>query len=72
MSGSGAHAKAERPVNRFQPPDWHARNDKLAHTARSGREESINVRKEAQMLKIETDNRTKWFNFENNMKLSER
>ena len=63
---------AERPINRYQPPDWHARNYKLANSARAKREESLNLRKEAHLLKIETDTKTKWFNFENNMKLSER
>lgn len=62
----------ERPINRYQPPDWHARNYKLSDNAKSCREQSLNLRKEAQLLKIETDTRTKWHNFENNMRLSER
>ena len=62
----------ERPINRYQPPDWHDRNYKLADRARSKREQSLNLRKEAHLLKIETDTKTKWHNFENNMKLSER
>ena len=68
MSGS----KCERPITRYQPPDWHARNAKLANHAISTREESLNLRKEAQLLRIETDARTKWNNYENNMRLSER
>lgn len=62
----------ERPINRYQTPDWHARNYKLSNGARASREQSHNLRKEAQLLKIETDTKTKWHNFENNMKLSER
>ncbi|XP_059088321.1 tektin-B1-like [Tigriopus californicus] len=68
MSG----ARTERPINRYQPPDWHSRNEKLAYNARETREQSLNLRKEAQLLKNETENRTKWYNFENNMKLSQR
>lgn len=68
MSG----VNCERPINRYHPPDWHARNYKLADEARSTREQSLNLRKEAQLLKIETDTRTKWHNFDNNMRLSER
>ena len=68
MSG----VNCERPVARYQPPDWHARNYKMADNARAKREESLNLRKEAQQLKIETDTRTKWHNFDNNMRLSER
>ena len=52
--------------------DWHARNAKLAHNAYSTRNDSHNLRKEAQLLKIETDTKTKWHNYENNMRLSER
>ncbi len=68
MSGS----KCERPIERYQPPDWHARNSKLAVNAVTARDDSLNLRKEAQLLRIETDTRTKWHNYENNMKLSER
>ena len=68
MSG----VNCERPINRYHPPDWYARNYKLADEARSTREQSLNLRKEAQLLKIETDTRTKWHNFDNNMRLSER
>ena len=42
----------ERPVSRYQPPDWHERNYKLANTARATREQSYNLRKEAQLLKV--------------------
>ena len=42
----------ERPVSRYQPPDWHERNYKLANTARATREQSHNLRKEAQLLKV--------------------
>lgn len=62
----------ERPVERYQPPDWFARNHKLADGAKMSREASFNLRKEAQMLRIETDTATKWHNFDNNMRLSER
>ncbi len=62
----------ERPVARYQPPDWHARNHKLSDSARVKREESLALRKEAQQLRIETDTKTKWHNFDNNMRLSER
>ena len=73
MSGnSNAWSKCERPVTRYQPPDWHARNAKLAHHAYSTRNDSHTLRKEAQLLKIETDTKTKWHNYENNMRLSER
>ena len=68
MSG----AKCERPINRYQPPDWHARNYKLSAEARAKRDQSVALRKEAQMLRIETDTDTKWHNFENNMRLAER
>ena len=68
MSG----AKGERPVTRYQPPDWHARNAKLANHATTTRDESLNLRKEAHLLKIETETKTKWNNYENNMRLSER
>jgi hypothetical protein len=67
---SGAHC--ERPVNRYQPPDWHARNSKLFNGAREMREHSLNIRKEAQTLRSETDSAAKWHNFANNMRLSER
>lgn len=68
MSGS----KCERPVNRYQPPDWHARNAKLTSQAVTTRDDSFHLRKEAQLLKIATDTKTKWHNYENNMRLSER
>ena len=68
MSGS----KCERPITRYQPPDWHARNAKLAYHATDTRNELLNLRKEAQLLKIETDTKTKWNNYENNMRLTER
>ena len=68
MSG----AKCERPVTRYQPPDWHARNAKLANHATTTRDESLNLRKEAHLLKIETETKTKWNNYENNMRLNER
>ena len=42
----------ERPISRYQPPDWHERNYKLANTARATREQSHNLRKEAQLLKV--------------------
>jgi len=69
---AGVRSKCERPITRYQPPDWHARNAKLAHNAYSTRNDSHNLRKEAQLLKIETDTKTKWHNYENNMRLSER
>jgi len=87
MSG----AKCERPINRYQPPDWHARldtkkslkrfissnhifyrNSKLATNARNLRDDSLSVRKESQLLKVETETKTKWQNYENNVRLSER
>ena len=68
MSG----AKCERPVDRYQPPDWYSRNSKLATNARSLRDQSLTVRKESQLLKVETDTKTKWQNYENNVRLSER
>jgi tektin-2 len=62
----------ERPINRYQPPDWHERNYKMSNSARATREQSLNLRKEAQLLKIETEARTKWHNFDNNMRLTDR
>jgi hypothetical protein len=40
MSG----AKCERPVARYQPPDWYSRNSKMASNARSLRDQSLGVR----------------------------
>ena len=68
MSG----AKCERPVNRYQPPDWYSRNSKLAYNASSLRDQSLHVRKESQLLNSETETKTKWQNYENNVRLSER
>lgn len=62
----------ERPINRYQPPDWHDRNASLVEKATTTRHVSVARRREAQELKIETDSRTKWSNFENNVKLQER
>ena len=70
MSGPGS--KCERPVDRYQPPDWHARNSSLVSGARTSRQKSVNLREDAQLLKLETDTRTKWHNYENNIKLSRR
>lgn len=64
--------RCERLVDRYQPPDWHSRNSSLVDGARTSRDRSTNLRKDAQMLKLETDTRTKWHNYENNMKLSRR
>ncbi len=68
MSG----VNCERPIARYQPPDWHERNAKMSESVRAKREQSINLRKEAQQLRIETETKTKWHNFDNNMRLSER
>ena len=52
QASSSMSTNCERPVSRYQPPDWHERNYKLANTARATREQSHNLRKEAQLLKV--------------------
>ena len=51
-AASTMSTNCERPISRYQPPDWHERNYKLANTARATREQSHNLRKEAQLLKV--------------------
>ena len=72
MAGVTPGMKCERNVDRYQPPDWHIRNRKLVNEASTTRDESISLRKDAQLLKLETDTKTKWHNYENNLKLQRR
>lgn len=72
MAGVTPGAKCERNVDRYQPPDWHGRNSKLVVEATTTRDQSISLRKDAQLLKLETDTKTKWHNYENNLKLQRR
>ncbi|XP_040572400.1 tektin-B1 [Lepeophtheirus salmonis] len=67
---SGAYC--ERITTRYQPLDWHARNSKIVSTSRDVRDRSLNLRKDAQLLRVETDKNTKWNQFDNNVRLSER
>jgi len=62
----------DRPIGRYAPPDWHARNSKLSEVARNTRDYSHSLRQEAKQLRIDADAKTKWFNYENNVKLNER
>ena len=62
----------ERPVGRYAPPDWHARNNKLSDVSRNTRDYSHALRQEAKQLRIDAEAKTKWFNYENNVKLNER
>merc|ERR1711936_526559 len=62
----------ERPIGRYAPPDWHARNSKLSEVARNTRDYSHALRQEAKQLRIDAEAKTKWFNYENNVKLNER
>merc|ERR1712226_1325446 len=62
----------ERPIGRYAPPDWHARNSKPSEVARNTRDYSHSLRQEAKQLRIDADAKTKWFNYENNVKLNER
>ena len=72
MAGVTPGMKCERNVGRYQPPDWHTRNRKLVVEATTTRDESINLRKDAQLLKLETETKTKWHNYENNLRLQRR
>merc|ERR1712172_21814 len=62
----------ERPIGRYAPPDWHSRNSKLSEVARNTRDYSHALRQEAKQLRIDAEAKTKWFNYENNVKLNER
>jgi len=62
----------ERPIGRYAPPDWHARNGKISEVSRNTRDYSHALRQEAKQLRIDADAKTKWFNYENNVKLNER
>jgi len=62
----------DRPIGRYAPPDWHARNSKLSEVARNTRDYSHALRQEAKQLRIDADAKTKWFNYENNVRLNDR
>ena len=57
---------------RYAPPDWHSRNTKLSEVANNTRDYSHALRQEAKQLRIDADAKTKWHNYENNVKLNER
>ena len=62
----------DRPIGRYAPPDWHARNSKLSEVARNTRDYSHALRQEAKQLRIDAEAKTKWFNYENNVRLNDR
>ena len=62
----------DRPIGRYAPPDWHARNGKLSEVARNTRDYSHALRQEAKQLRIDAEAKTKWFNYENNVRLNDR
>ena len=62
----------DRPIGRYAPPDWHARNSKLSDVARNTRDYSHALRQEAKQLRIDAEAKTKWFNYENNVRLNDR
>ena len=47
-------------------------NNKSLKVARNTRDYSHSLRQEAKQLRIDADAKTKWFNYENNVKLNER
>ena len=47
-------------------------NNKYLKVARNTRDYSHSLRQEAKQLRIDADAKTKWFNYENNVKLNER
>jgi len=62
----------DRPIGRYAPPDWHARNSKMSEVARNTRDYSHALRQEAKQLRIDAEAKTKWFNYENNVRLNDR
>ncbi|XP_058052255.1 tektin-2 [Ahaetulla prasina] len=61
-----------KPGQRFTLPDWHTNSDLLSSNAERQRSASHQIRQEARILRNETNNQTKWDEYDNRTRLNER
>uniref|UniRef100_A0A670Y1Z7 Tektin n=1 Tax=Pseudonaja textilis TaxID=8673 RepID=A0A670Y1Z7_PSETE len=61
-----------KPGQRFTLPDWHINSDLLSTNAERQRSASHQIRQEARILRNETNNQTKWDEYDNRTRLNER
>uniref|UniRef100_A0A8C6VGY1 Tektin n=1 Tax=Naja naja TaxID=35670 RepID=A0A8C6VGY1_NAJNA len=61
-----------KPGQRFTLPDWHVSSDLLSTNAERQRSASHQIRQEARILRNETNNQTKWDEYDNRTRLNER
>ncbi|XP_007444511.1 tektin-2 [Python bivittatus] len=61
-----------KPGQRFTLPDWYTNSDLLSTNAERQRSASHQIRQEARILRNETNNQTKWDEFDNCTRLNER
>ncbi|CAH1255246.1 TEKT2 [Branchiostoma lanceolatum] len=63
---------SQKPVTRYNPPDWFTSNFTISTNAERQRDASHQIRQEARNLRNETDNQTSWDQHDNNTRLSDR
>lgn len=61
-----------KPSTRYQPADWFTSNYAISTNAERQRDASHQVRQEARHLRNETDNKTKWDQYDNTTRLADR
>lgn len=62
----------EKPISKVALPDWYGKVAELRQTCDSRRADAFNLRNEARQLRNETDSRTQWDTYHNNVRLADR